>query len=385
VSWVDVVIALVVIVATDRGFAVGILRQVGSLIGFVSGFVLGVLVAPAIALHVHSNPTRPLLAALIVGVFVLVFAIIGRQLGAAANLALRRLKLGTADRIGGAAFAAGGSLVACWLVASLLVNVSLGSLSSAIATSRLLAVMDRVMPPVPSVEAKVQALFRSAEFPTVFAAVVAPSVPAVHRPATAVALAQADGAVGSVLKVTAINECGLDREGTGFVVAPGVVLTAAHVVAGEHHLLVGRLGARLIGFDPANDVAVLAVAGARERSLGLIARTPPVGTPAAVVGYPRDGPLRVARAAVAGTLVAQGRDIYDDRLVTRRLVVVDAAVEPGNSGSPLLVGGRVAGLIFSKSVADVNVAYAVPAVVLATDLARSHRGVTVSAGACLAD
>ena len=70
VSWVDIVIAVIVLGATQRGFVVGILRQAGSLVGFISGFVVGVLFAPVIADRFDQNPTRPLAAAVVVGLCV---------------------------------------------------------------------------------------------------------------------------------------------------------------------------------------------------------------------------------------------------------------------------------------------------------------------------
>jgi len=382
VSWADVVIVVVVVLATYRGITVGALRQLGAVIGFVTGFVIGTMVAPALASHVHASTWRPLLAIAIVIIAAGTGGAIGGAIGAAANLSLRRLKLGSVDRAGGAALSAVGALVACWLVAGLLVNASFASASSEIANSRILDVLDVVMPPVPSVEAKVQALFRTADFPSVFAEVVAPSVTPVTTPNGVATARAADGATSSVLKVTSLNACGIDHEGTAFAVSDGRVVTAAHVVAGARRVLVNGVVARVVFFDKNNDVAVLQVA-THAKSLSFVPSPPGVGTPAAVVGYPQNGGRRVTAAAVAGTLSALGRDIYDNELVTRSLVVMSAHVEPGNSGSPLLVQGRVAALVFSKSVVQDNVAYGVPASVIEADLARATPASAATTGACV--
>lgn len=381
-SWADVVIVVVVVLATYRGITVGALRQLGAVIGFVTGFVVGTMVAPALASHVHASTWRPLIAIAIVIVAAGTGGAIGGAIGAAANLSLRRLKLGSVDRVGGAALSAVGALVACWLVAGLLVNASFASFSTEIANSRILDVMDVVMPPVPSVEAKVQALFRTADFPSVFAEVVAPSVMPVTTPDGAATALAADGAPPSVLKVTSLNACGTDHEGTAFAVSGGRFVTAAHVIAGARRVLVNGVVARVLFFDKNNDVAVLQV-HSRVSPISFVSSPPGVGTPAAVVGYPQNGGRRVTAAAVAGTLSALGRDIYDNELVTRSLVVISANVEPGNSGSPLLVKGRVAALVFSKSVVQDNVAYGVPAAVVESDLARATSSATASTGACV--
>jgi uncharacterized membrane protein required for colicin V production len=383
-SWVDIVIAVLVIVATLRGLEVGILRQVGSLIGFVTGFVVGVLLAPSIASTVHAHPARPLIAVGVVTFFTLVGAVLGRMLGAAANLALRRLHMGKVDSVGGAVFSALGALIACWLVAGLLVNVTVASLSSAIGSSRILAALDAVMPTVPSIEAKVQALFRTADFPNVFAQIVPPNVTTQPIPPSPAALATEGSASSSVVRVLAAQACGVDHEGTGYVVGPNLVITAAHVVAGAKVIQVGQAYGRLLVFDPRHDVAVIEVATS-DHALSVEDVLPPNGTTAAIPGYPLDGPFTLTSAVVDGEITAQGRDIYNQALVTRHLVVLGANVEPGNSGSPVVVHGQVVAMVFSRSESQNNVAYAVTGHDVRADLDRAHTGQFVGTGACISD
>jgi hypothetical protein len=92
----------------------------------------------------------------------------------------------------------------------------------------------------------------------------------------------------------------------------------------------------------------------------------------------------VTRAAISGTFTTQSRDIYDDQLVQRSLVVVNATVLPGNSGSPLFVDARVAGMIFSRSLTQNATAYAVTPATVRTAI--EHAGsAAVSTGACVSD
>ena len=75
---------------------------------------------------------------------------------------------------------------------------------------------------------------------------------------------------------------------------PGLVVTNAHVVAGESDTTVQidgtppGLDADVIDFDTRDDVAVLRVHGLHEQALSLAAAPQP-GTPAAILGYPLDG------------------------------------------------------------------------------------------------
>jgi uncharacterized membrane protein required for colicin V production len=382
VSWVDVVIALVVIAATERGLRIGAIRQLSTTVGFLAGFVVGSIIAPEIAAHISSPAPRALTAIAIVAAVATLGGVGGREAGNLIKMSARRGTLSTVDRVGGAVAAALGALLACWLAAGLLAGTSAIGLSSAIEKSRILTVVDRVMPPLPTVEAKVQGLLRSTDFPSVFASVVAPSAPVARLPSAALTRSALGAAAPSVQKVTAFDGCGSAHEGTGFAVAAGEFVTAAHVVAGAHRVDVSGRAATVVLFDPRDDVAVLRAPGAPGAGLGLLSSVPRAGTPAAVAGYPLDRALEVAPAAVAGTIEALGRDIYNSGLVERRLVVVTATVRPGNSGSPVLVGGQVAAMVFSRSLTTASTAYAVDPGTLREQVDRAGSA-AVSTGGCV--
>jgi S1-C subfamily serine protease len=381
VSWIDGVIVIVVIVATYRGLRLGIFRQLGALAGFVTGFVIGVVVAPPLAGQIDVVPLRQLFAFFIVTAFVVGFSILGRLAGGAANTSMRRLHLGRVDQVGGAIFAALGALVACWLVAGILATVPQGGIGMAIGQSRLLAVLDSVMPPVPTVESRVQSLFRSADFPSVFNEVVSPTTADYPVPNLS-AVPSAGNTVRSIAKIEAVDGCGIDREGTGFVVAPGIFVTAAHVVSGANRIVVNEHVARVVLLDPNNDVAVL-VGDTKGLPAIALAAVPRADTLATIAGFPLNGLLASTGAAIDGQLTARGPDIYDQATVTRLLVALSAAVEPGNSGSPVLVDHRAVAMVFSKSTAQADVAYAVPASIIANELrGLSTHSKTVSSGGC---
>jgi S1-C subfamily serine protease len=79
-----------------------------------------------------------------------------------------------------------------------------------------------------------------------------------------------------------------------------------------------------------------------------------------VIGYPGGGPESVQPAVIDGAVNAQGRDIYNQSLVTREIWVIQSVVRPGNSGGPLLDKdtGKVVGVVFATSASDPNQAYA---------------------------
>jgi uncharacterized membrane protein required for colicin V production len=386
-SWVDIVIVVWVVLAAVRGRSLGALTQLLGLVGFVVGLAIGAAIAVPVAARFHVGVARTaLIAGIVLGVAILA-AVGGNVLGKWANVAMRRLRLGTIDAVAGAAVAALGALLSAWLVAGLFTQSSVNWLAGPIQRSMVLTAIDAVMPPVPSVVARAEAFLSTDVFPVAFAEDTQPTTTSVKVPSDAAADAITRFASGSVLKVEASGGCGEQRDGTSFVTAPGLVITDAHVVAGEPTIVVvtahGPRDAQLLVFDPKLDVAILRVAHLSLPAIRLVDAIAAVGTPSAIVGYPGGGPQTSQPAGVAGTSSAQGRDIYGGGLVTRPIYAVTADVRPGNSGSPLVVRGGALGMVFSRSLAQANLGYALQASSLVPDVRlaeRTHR--TVGSGAC---
>jgi S1-C subfamily serine protease len=387
VSWVDAVIIVWVLLAAIRGRALGAITQLLGLVGFVAGIALGAVIAVSVATRLHVGVERTIVTVCVVLGIGMLGAIAGNVLGRWANVAMRRLHLGTIDAVAGALVAAAGALLSAWLVAGLFTQTSISWLTAPIQHSAVLTAVDDIMPPVPGVIAHAEAFLSTEVFPRVFVNLIQPQTNAVRLPSVRVAAALARPAAPSVLKVLAAGGCGVAREGTSFVVAPGLVMTDAHVVAGEPEIQVdaprGVEDVSLVLFDPTLDVAVLRVRGLALAPIPLVTTTAPRGTAAAIVGYPEDGPRTLQPAGVAGSFTAEGRDIYGSTLVDRAIYAVTATVRPGNSGSPLLVADGAIGMVFSRSLSQSNTGYALRASALAADVRRAEatRG-TVGAGAC---
>jgi S1-C subfamily serine protease len=185
----------------------------------------------------------------------------------------------------------------------------------------------------------------------------------------------------------AAPSCGNSLEGSGFVYAPHRVMTNAHVVAGVEHPLV-RLDdtdhpARVVYYDPDTDVAVLAVPSLAARALPF-ADQAQSGDPAAVLGYPQDGPFDAQPGRIRSRERLRSANIYGDDSVERDAYAVYALVRQGNSGGPLVnPQGRVLGVVFAASLTDGNTGYALSAAEVAPAAADGrHSARTVSTGGC---
>ncbi|HEX3947004.1 MAG TPA: MarP family serine protease, partial [Acidimicrobiales bacterium] len=260
-------------------------------------------------------------------------------------------------------------------------------LSSAIQGSDVIKVVDDVMPPPPGLFNHLQTFLNESGFPPVFADIAPPTATPVATPSGSEADRIGAAAEGSTVKVLG-EACGYLQEGSGFVVAPGLVVTNAHVVAGETatEIVVDDLTypATPVLFDPKFDLAVLRTRAPLGPPLALDPDEAGRGTQGAVLGYPENGSLVVGPAGVASSLTAQGRDIYNQGSVVRTVYQLDADVQPGNSGGPVVgADGTVIGVVFSRSTVDADVGYALasPAVLARVQQAESRSG-PVSAGAC---
>jgi S1-C subfamily serine protease len=172
-------------------------------------------------------------------------------------------------------------------------------------------------------------------------------------------------ASGSVLKVRGASSCGRGVEGSGFLIAPGYLMTNAHVVAGvsKPGVLVGgdTMDATVVSYDPSLDLAVLHFDSGDLPPLsfdrGLKARAG-----VAILGYPQDGPfdLEPGRARAAQRL--RSPNIYGSGTVIREVYSLRGLIRPGNSGGPIVdAQGKVAGVVFAASVSDADTGYALTA------------------------
>jgi S1-C subfamily serine protease len=381
VDWVIVAFcAFLALYGYTQGFIVGVLSLIGFALGAFIGTRLGPLLLPG-GSHSQYAPLFGLLGALLAGG---VSAAGLEGIGLHARAALRLPGLRTVDGVLGAALTACIGLGIAWIVGAVAVGSSASpTLRGDVERSRIIRELDQLLPPSGPI---LNALARFDPLPSVNgpAAAVAP-------PPRGIATAPAvRAAAPSVVRVLG-TACGLGIEGSGWVAAPGLVVTNAHVVAGESDTTVQVRGnppslrAEVRAFDPHDDVAILRVPGLGQRPLPLAAN-PVAGGAAAILGYPEDGPFNVEPARIAATVLTTTQDAYGNGPVLRRLEPLRGIVRPGNSGGPLVNGaGDVVGTVFAaiNGPTGGNRGLAVPNSLVRAQLARAEsRSGPVSSGPC---
>lgn len=385
----DLLLVVLVVAATARGLQAGFARQLLSLGCVLLGLILGAWMSPWTSGFVQSDRAKMAVTLLTIFGAAIVVGTLGEALGRRAGAALRRIHLGPLDATLGAAFGATATLVFIWLLAGMLASAPIGNLGQYIQDSRVIRALDERLPPSPPLIARIARFLDPLGFPRAFAGLEPDHGPPVALPGAAALQPAIDAASGSTLRVEAVG-CGGLLSGSGFVAEPGLVVTNAHVVAGTREVAVLDGGtarrATVVSFDPATDVAVLRVAGLREPALTLATGEQSRGAAGVVLGFPGGGSLTAGPAAVLQAYQARGRDIYNQSLTTRDIYVLQAQVRPGSSGGPfVLADGRVAGVVFARSVSDGGVGYALRASEVLDDLAAAaSRQQAVATGACAA-
>jgi len=361
VNTFDLLLAVLLGLAAFGGWRLGLVRGVLAWTGVAGGIVLGVLFVDDVTNLFPSVTPRARLA--IAVAFFLIVVVIAQSLGTALGSLLATAlpaagPIQFADRAGGAAVGAVAGVVVLWLLTPALAS-SPGWTARGVRGSWIAREVQSVTPDPPSSLETLGRLVGEAPFPEVFRQLTDPG--AGDPPITGLDPALAARVVPGVVRVEG-QACNLVIDGSGFAVSPSVVVTNAHVVAGERSTVVysedgKRRDAVVVAFDPRRDLALLHVGagGLIPLELGDVG----LGGTGAVVGHPGGGPLRASPARVDRIVNARGTDIYRTSPTQRDVLVLAARLEPGDSGAPFVDGeGRVVGVAFAVDPGDATTAYA---------------------------
>jgi S1-C subfamily serine protease len=392
---IDLVLAVVVVSYAVSGWRQGLAVGALSLTGFLAGALLAMEIVPPMAEGLDEGLQRTFT----VLVSVLLFAWLGQLGGALLGARLRQhltvRPAQVADQFFGMVAGVIAVVLVLWFVGGALRGSPAPQINRAVSSSRLLSGVDRYMPnELDTLADNFRRVVADSSFPRVFEGVGPEDIRPVDSPnrdaMPATVLRRAERGIVKIVGDAAA--CGRGQEGSGAIIHDQRVVTNAHVVAGVDNPTVqvggegDRLPARVVLFDPNRDVAVLAVPGLHAAPLKLAPRDLAHGDDAVVAGFPRNGPFRAGAARVRAVLSAVGEDIYGKPGVTREVYSLYANVQQGNSGGPLLdTSGRVAGIVFAKSLDDVSTGYALT---LKEVIGEIRAGIdaksTVSSGSCAA-
>jgi hypothetical protein len=377
VNLADVVAIVVVLLAAFGGLRRGLVLSAFSLVGLAVGAYVGSRVAPHV-LHGGSaskwTPVAGLIGA-VVGAMLLQFAAL--LAGSFVRGGLRVAPLRAIDTAGGLLLGIAIGLGIVWVGASVaLLTPGETRIRQEVERSAIVKQLDAALPP----RTLLNLLARIDPFPSI----VGPKPPSLPPTRGVLRDQSIRAATTRVVKVLGLA-CGVGVEGTGWVAGNDLIVTAAHVVAGEENTTIRIPGevlsrsADVVVLDVHNDVAVLHVAGLGLKPLQLV--DPQPGAAVAIIGYPLDGGLRAIPGRIGPTATVLTQDALGHGPVTRTITAVAGQVEHGDSGGPAVdASGRVQSSIFAARLGSAS-GYGVPPSIIRDDLA--HAGTQpVSTGSC---
>jgi uncharacterized membrane protein required for colicin V production len=362
VDWIALAIAAL---SALGGLRRGLIATALSFAGLAAGAVLGARLAPQFLHGGSSSPYTPLAG--LVGAFAgaAVLQAVATLVGASARKALfvaPPLKM--LDAAGGLLAGAAVGFVTVWVAAAVLLQLpGQPKIRQEVLQSKIVQQLNAIAPP----RSVLRAFARIDPFPSI-AGPAPPSRPPDRR---ALASATVREARPSVVRVTAIA-CGVGVEGSGWVVRPHLVVTAAHVIAGAGSIRAQGHSAAVYAIDRGNDIAILRVPGLKAPPLPFVDAHS--GDSVAILGYPENGPFdaRPGRIGATSDVLLKGS--------LREVTAVSGLVRHGNSGSPAVnASGQVETTVFAARIGS-RAGYGVPATAVRRALARAkHR---VAAGSC---
>lgn len=382
----DLLLLVAVVAAAIGGFRMGFVARSTSWAGMAVGLLVAALLLPRILEKVDWDDQALLflaVAVLFAGAFL--GQAVGLLIGGQLRLGIETGKGQALDQVAGALAGMAGVLVLLWLMLPTMASVP-GWPARQARQSELAGWLHDSLPEAPDAFLALRQLVGEDRFPEVFDALE--PAPDVGPPpaATGISAELSDRIVESTVKVEGIA-CDRIQDGSGFVVGDDLVVTNAHVVAGEDSTQVQRsdgtsVEAEVVAFDPRRDLAVLSAPGLDRPALAL--GEADEGDVGGVYGHPGGGPLEISPYEIAQEVQARGTDIYDRARTDRAVFLLATDLAPGDSGSALVNGdGEVVGVAFAIAPDRDGVGYALTdaelRAVLDGDLSD-----TVDTGPCLA-
>jgi S1-C subfamily serine protease len=361
-----------------QGFRVGFVAGAFSLGGALAGLYLGSKLASSLL----SGGLPPAYGTLIPVFAVIVSVLLGQALARTVGEKLRLPLLGTPlepfDKLGGAILGVAVGLMFAWVVGILGQQAPLPpTLQAALQRSEVVKELDERLPS----RTLLQAFSRLDPLPRI-------EGPRPEVPAPDPELLEEPGvrqAAPSVVRVVGASGIA-GRAGSGWVAAPGLVVTNAHVVGDSEYVAVqpegvgAQLEAEVLVFDERTDLAMLRVEDLDLPALELAVPEP--GESVAVLGYPENGPFDVQAGRVGQTQRVLTKDIRGREPVERQVTSLRSSLRQGNSGGPAVNSdGRVVATVFAERAGEEGIAYGIPSPVVEEAVAEAEEQVGSAATA----
>ena len=387
INWFDLVIILMLVASVWRGMKAGFVTQFLVNACFFGGLFLGGWLFPYL-LPIHDRTLLTIVNGNLVLVFAVYLAIKGFDLGRYIHFSFGKSRPHQLETGLSVLSSLVFGLAAVWLIASMIGRLPFEGFSNSANDSLIVQFLDRHLPPIPAVFAEFNKQLNPNSPPQIFNRTNFQTERYQPIASSAIKSAAAEDE-RSIVRITSFG-CGGIVTGSGFVVAPDLVLTNAHVIAGVHRPIVKYGTQSYAGtpvlYDSSLDLAALRLSGLAAKPLTIFNGEVDAGTTVAVIGYP-GGNYTVSPGVVLDNLELFTSTIYGVGTVGRQTYEFKATIAPGSSGGPMvLLDGRVAGIVYAKPASANGYGYALTSKSLLAKLRQAKQSTRrVGTGACLSN
>lgn len=380
---VDLLLFVVAALGLYRGFRIGLVRQLGSTLGFIGGVSLNLWATPKLLPLVNSTGNKTILSLVVLIISIGMMMLMGEIIAEKIKTKATTKWIHRVDTYFGSVMSSITSVLLVWIVLA----ISLLGPSSWLQETAQKSLIFRNISnrlPSPTVLLKEANRFVEQGGKTAFDG-VEPSASAKYpQPNTDIFKDVIDMSSQATVKIEGFG-CGGIATGSGFFITNNLVVTNAHVIAGVAHPKVvdhrGHLyNSKPVVFSPQDDLAVLRLSTpANVKPLTLDLAESAAGSPVLLPGYPGGGDFVIKTGVITEKILAAGKDIYHREPINRNVYGLQAVIVHGNSGGPVIaLSGKVVGVVFATSTAYNNIGYALANEQVARDILSSPSAKAIS-------
>ncbi len=384
-NWFDGLILVFITAAIWRGARDGFVTQFLTNLGFFGALFLGGWTFHYL-LPIHDRTLLTIVNGNLVLIFAMYVALRGFDLGRKLHYSFGHGRMHTLETALSVFFSLASALVTVWLLGAMIGRLPFAGFSNSANDALIVQKLDQHLPPVPAVFATFNRLINP-NSPAHISLQTQPTqlpLPSITDMQQAVQLAAT-----ATVRITSFG-CGGVVSGSGFVVAPQVIATNAHVIAGVHRPILKANNhsyeAVPVLFDANLDFALLRVKSLPNHWLNLAHEPSGPGTPVAALGYP-NGNYASKPGIIRNQLHVFSGNIYDVGITGRDIYEIQTDAQTGESGGPvMLANGQVAAIMFAKADDAGDYGFALTSTSLLPSINRAATLTRrVSTGACLAN
>ena len=361
----DIIIILSTLTVGFIGYQIGAIRLLFNVVGILLGISIGARFSLLISKHLHSSTPEVVIIVLLTGGLGILLAFVSNKVGSRLRIKILATKAYSPDKFLGVLLGIiSGLLLSCFAF-TLMLNLNSTYIQNTVLGSKILSFINTTTVFGKNFGSGFYFIIPDYNLSTILTAIISPQIGQSHLMYNLPQQGPFAQAIYVDYKSVPLIKwygCGnYDHIGSGYVVAPHIVVTAAHVVSGSGLVQVENSSHSYLGivilYDPSRDVAAIDVPGLQDTPLTLDSSIVANNTAVANLGYPMGGPLGTNNGVIQAnnSLTGLGAKSVLNYGSKGSYYEMNFNVTEGESGGPLILeNGEVVGHITAASVGGIG-------------------------------